>query len=474
MASRTNVFSWMPISAPSFRNILSKSLLGVLFLAAAAGPALFWRGGVLEVESISFITNYTTVRPLLSTVFDPAVNDFGCYQARELSYLIDYFDAQIYAAHFRTFERPLIVSMSGIVASVAICAIFLAGARRTMPGVDPLTALLIAGCFVSSFQFISTMGVYYRSSKPWLMLTVLAFLFHVRRVDRERAKGSRGPFVRRDAILGGLLALTAGLLDRQGFFYACIAVVLLGLHYWQARRLGDTLVAVTAAVVVLVAYNVAIGPAIIHAVNGYWPNFDYQRMSINVASLYALPWRLYDAVDLLLENTGGMFGALRSSFAVLLLVAGAAAMLFRRGRLTRSIWLYGGLTFVAQWLMFGLMLVQHPPLSDWVDHRYWYYPLPFLATVMFLAAMGLDTVGPRLSRRYQRVVQIVLAACIASNIANLDRHRAIMRTGEWFGPIYGQSERLKASLRQGVADPQLDKPYRTFFEYHQQRLNRAR
>jgi hypothetical protein len=70
--------------------------------AAAVGfvlaPFFYWRGGLLETEATQFIPHYLDARPLLQKVFDPRTNDFGAYQARELSYLLDWVNAHVFDA----------------------------------------------------------------------------------------------------------------------------------------------------------------------------------------------------------------------------------------------------------------------------------------------------------------------------------------------------------------------------------------
>src|SRR5687768_12405495 len=68
----------------------------VLALVATVVVIRFWNGGTLEHEALTFISNYTADQSLLKKVFDPHANDFGTYQARELSYFFDYLDANIH------------------------------------------------------------------------------------------------------------------------------------------------------------------------------------------------------------------------------------------------------------------------------------------------------------------------------------------------------------------------------------------
>ncbi len=69
-------------------------------------------------------------------------------------------------------------------------------------------------------------------------------------------------------------------LDRQGFFYLVVLTGFLFL-FWAVRR-GTVALAWGGAAATLASalYNYEIGPWLVHAVNGYWPRFNYQRMPI--------------------------------------------------------------------------------------------------------------------------------------------------------------------------------------------------
>ena len=73
--SRTFLWSWCV------------SLIPILIGLHAVG---FWGRGIVDREARAFILNYLADRPLAAILFDPSLNDWGAYQARELSYLVDY------------------------------------------------------------------------------------------------------------------------------------------------------------------------------------------------------------------------------------------------------------------------------------------------------------------------------------------------------------------------------------------------
>ena len=87
-----------------------------LIVAAVVAPFWYWDGGLIEIEATQFVQNYLADRPVLAHVFDPRRNDINTYQARELSYFIDYLDAQVFR-HLMHWDLALFIPLSAIVAS---------------------------------------------------------------------------------------------------------------------------------------------------------------------------------------------------------------------------------------------------------------------------------------------------------------------------------------------------------------------
>ena len=140
----------------------------------------------------------------------------------------------------------------------------------------------------------------------------------------------------------------------------------------------------------------------------------------------------------------------------------------------RRIVIYGVLAFGAQVLMFALMIARAKYIYFGLDHRYWYYAMPFLVTLLFAVLLTLDAAVARLSPNRRWLVSVVLSMVIVSNLTTLNQHRRTMRAWPWFGPVYVQSEVFRSSLRNGVPDPRLDGWYKPVFEYHQRmRISRA-
>jgi hypothetical protein len=442
-----------------------------LALAAALllAPAFFWRGGVLEEETIVFVGHYLDERPVLEKVFDPHGNDFDTYQARELSYFFDFLDAQWLKALFRS-GVVLFIPPSAILAGVLTWVAFVRGSARAFPVLPASTRSLVLLVLVTNYVFLTTMGLFYRATKPMLTPFLLALLFFLwTRLGRGAGPATAG----RDFGVVFALGILTSAFDRQGFFYVAVLSLALGI-LWAFRRRGAALLSgALGAAAASTAYNYALGPLVIHAVNGYWPRFNYQRMPVRKLLDPAFYGK---AVELLPEYAATLFGGFPTWLFAILAAAAAIAWLSLRRR-TRpgdapATGLGTGLTVLlvvlflaSQVFMFAAMIMRYPMVYDWADHRLWYFPWPFQAILAFGLLAVLADVWPRTGRRGHRFLDLALLLLVAANVAQWPRHREVSLHSDWFPKIHAQTGRLVASLRDGKADPGLYGAYREFLHF---------
>jgi hypothetical protein len=439
------------VSAPSPRRWLGPALALALVLA----PSLFWAGGVVEEEALGFLGNYWGHRTVVQRIFDPRGYDY--YQGRELSYAVDFLDAQwirlVLGRGFLYFIPP-----SALVASLAVVLAWGLGIPRALPGLDRATSWCLLLVYLSNFAVLSTMGLLYRSAKPLVPPLLLAVLLFLIRETREPRAGPRASFA-----WVYVPCLTMSLLDRQGLFYtACLTAVL--AVAWVRTRRGAVLAAAGAVAIATWAfYNYLAGPWIIHAANGYWPEFRFQRFRPQ-RLLDARPW--IEGAGLLRDWTSVLLGSL----PLWLPAAGAAALavLYVRWRKRspgpRDLALAGLLLLAvaAQVAMVAVMAQRHEPVT-WVDHRTWYYPLPYQALVILGLAWALERVTLARGGALPRVVPVVLVLVALSNVTQWPERRLVMESGPWFADVSRRSASLERSFRTGQADPLLDGDYRRFF-----------
>jgi len=426
-----------------------------LAIALVLAPSFFWAGGVVEEEALGFLRNYWGPRTVVQRVFDPRGYDY--YQGRELSYAVDFLDAQwirvVLGRGWMYFIPP-----SALVASLAVVLAWGIGIRRALPRLDRATSWCLLLVYLSNFAVLSTMGLLYRSAKPLVPPLLLAVLLFVIREVREPRAGRGKSFA---WVYVPCLAMS--LLDRQGLFYtACLTAVL--AVAWVRTRRGAVLVASGAASILTWAfYNYLAGPWIIHSANGYWPEFRFQRFRPQRLA-DARPW--IEGAALLRDWTSVLLGSL----PLWLPAAGALALLllhfrWRRRAPGRRDLALGGLLLVAgaaQVAMVAVMAQRHEPVT-WIDHRAWYYPLPYQVLVILGLAWALERATVARGGMLPRVVPVVLALVAVSNVTQWPERRVTMESGPWFADVSRRSASLERSFRTGHADPLLDGDYRRFF-----------
>jgi len=424
--------------------------LALVFVAASA---LFWRGDSIDVEALGFLQHYWGEGSVLQKVLDPRSVDY--YRGRELSYAIDFVDAQWVGTLFRH-DVFFFFAPSALLASLAFVALGAWLAPRALPALS--TPVRWAGLLVllSSFPFLSTMGIEYRSTKP-TVAALLALLFLMALAElRAPRLSSRGAF---GAVFATALAMT--LLDRQGLFYVLLGAAALAVAWAGTRRGASLALGAWAAVPVWFVYNRWLGPWLIHAVNGYWPSLDYQRLR-PAALLRPDLWR--EAAVILADWSSAVLGGLPPWLLAGLAVAafGAWAWTSRReARIVGLVTVAVVLVALANLAMVVLMLERHPPVA-WIPNRLWYYPLTcqvFLVLVLLALADRVAAVRGSLPAW----APFALAALVVSNVAHWPELERRLSAHPAFAEQWTRSRALARSLEAGFADPRLDAEYRRFF-----------
>jgi hypothetical protein len=437
-----------------------------LGIALVFAPLAFWNGGVLDEETLSFIRHYQDGRSLIRQVLDPHTNDFGTYQARELSYLADALDARVFRA-LLVRDHVLFFNASTLVAGLLTVALVAFAARCVFPGLSRTVALLALLVYLSTCVLSSTQGIFYRATKPLVAPCLLAALLALRRGCREPA-AKRGRLLWPALVFA--LAVVASLLDRQGFYETAVGAVCLGFLSLRRRVLVPATVALFLASAVGLAYNYWLGPWLIHTASGYWPSFEYQHLSID--DLLRADAFLRGA-HLTLVFLASFFASLSPLALVGLALLGVAVVRRRPEAGGLAGWPGGPfisalalLAFVAaQFLLVTLMVVRQPYMYDIRDGWRWYHPLPLHAMTLFGLLWLLERRGITAGSLRERWAMAALALIATANLAEWPVNRAQMQQGPWFGKVARQSSGLRESLRAGTAQPSLEGAYRRFYFY---------
>jgi hypothetical protein len=424
-------------------------------LVLVSAPLLFWRGGVLEEEAIGFLGNYWGDRPVARRILDPRGYDF--YQGRELSYAVDFLDAQ-WTRLVLGSGRTWFVAPSAVLATLGVVAAWWRLVPRALPALGRTTSLLLLLVYLGNFAVASTNGLLYRSAKPLVPPLLVALLLFTLAERRQPRAAPATAF----AVAFGL-GLGMSLLDRQGLFYVAVLAAALAVAWRRDRRPPPAiLLGLLAAIAAALFYNYVLGPWLVHSANGYWPSLRFQR--IRPARLL-LPHLWGEALRLLGDWTsvllGGLPAALLGTAAAGLgvgyVVRGGRDRVRDRGRNALALGLVAG----AQVAMVAIMVERHEPVT-WVDHRAWYYPLPFQVALLVGIAWGLERLAV-FRPSSGRAVTAALLALLASNLGQWPARAEVMASGPWFGDVVRRSARLERSLETGAPDALLDGDYRVFF-----------
>jgi len=429
-------------------------LAGCGAMALIAGSFLFWYGGLVDPEGCLYIASYLDDgRSIASRIFDPRRNEWGHYQARDLGFLIEFVDAQCFRLLYRAGHFHFL-SCVQVFTAAAFCAIFLVGTRLVFPEIPAFVSALLLLVFWSDVVPSASIAVYYRAGRLVLGTVLLLLFFLV--AAHYRRRESRLP--RLLAIAGLLIA--GGLIDRQGFFVAAAGACVLAIGAGRGRSADRRLFAAFAApTVVLIAYDVLIGPALVHRFNGYYPSLDYQKRTL--ALLWERPVYLLRSGFYLLEQASFWFGGVPVALFALAFAAAALAYLRWRGRALRlGFWAAG---FGLVYTMALLMMVRHPPIYTFVDHRRWYYPL--IIHVLFLMGAVLVASEARawIARRSFLAVGI-LALAVAGNLYRLPDHRRKMLESGYYRAMVERTFLVRNALQASTGNAALDSASAGLFE----------
>ncbi len=433
------------------------ALLGVVLIALWAAPWFFWGGGIVDIEAAILIDHRLNSDSLLALAFDPRRNDWGTYQSRELSYLVDIIDAHFWGWLVALGVRWF-VPLSNMLAMLACAGILVWRGRNAFPSLG-LFVPLVCLVFLTDAHVFSSAALFYRSAKVMTTLSLLLLLLELVAATRTPPPGR--------AVLARLagLGLLVTLFDRQGFFHLCCAAalfaVLLGGELLARRRGAPTdapdeapmgagwiLLSLVAAVLASTLVNLLLTPAMVWWLNGYWPDPSYQTTSLWEIVQQGSTWlvgfrRLGDHVALFFGGLPGWGVALAA--AALLALACRAARGAARVRLL-SLLAAGVVLAALLALMLGIMERRLASLSVLAEWQYFYYYLtltPWLAVASLLSLRWLASRGPRV----RAAAGACLVALALGNLLSVYRAGQDLGSFETMHSYFVQTQRMRNAPR---------------------------
>ncbi len=365
----------------------------ILFLVT-----LYHDGGQLHGESALFFINYLDGRPLLKQIFDPLHNDWGCYQARELSYFFDALDARFIAFLLK----------NRIIWFHSFCSLLFCGAmifiqqyfsRRFFPRIPGMLITLVSLFFVLAAP-VSGLD-YFRCAKYLTALGLWGAFFSGYGAFRWKSPKGKVCFI--------LSLLLMTLSDRQGFFFTAAicgtsALLLFCLSWMKtevlARRMRFLLFSSFGVVCFGILNNLYITPQIIRHLNNYTPDFSYQR-DISVAPLH-----LKEGFLFLTGNIGSWFNNFTGDYRTatltgILLTGGIVLELYRRYRRSER----SGILLAVSWgtlllamLVCSVIMVARLSIIMEADFFYGIYTVTFMVVVLWLLTLTAEGGGKKFCR----------------------------------------------------------------------------
>lgn len=407
------------------------------------------RGGMLHPEAFSFLPGYLDEsRSLARRIFDPATNDFGMYQARELSYFFDWIDCR-FIAFCTTSGTPHFLSLSHYFFSMAIAfALWRLSSVLAMPRLGRALLVLL---FLSS-PMVLLGGDYFRSAKIGTAACVMfACWLYAAVIMSPSNTGAR---VRLTGLAIALFG--AGLFDRQGVFFVLVACVLQLLRFAVHRhhRDGVFLALFVAISLALQLYNRLLAPALVSHFNAYRPSFDFQQIGslLELASNGRGSLFFFHGPSLAFKYPGMLLGGLPwvlVAVAWLMMIVSITRAhpgsdriqpgwtpTLRFGDKLWPLWLV-----LALMVMTALMAVHVPPVIL-PEFSLIYYPLPTVVAACAGLALGLA----RLPAAHRPIAFVAISVLVLANTAQVADHRRTLHRGT-YAAAYERSPGLLAALR---------------------------
>jgi hypothetical protein len=426
----------------------------LLPIALIVRAITFWGRGIIDSEAMEFVLNYLQNRPLLAQIFDPQINDWGSYQARELSYVFDLIDARVFAALLDQ-HILLFVPLSGILGLIAVSAVYFWGARKIF-ALNGVMASMLLSLFLSCIVVQASTPILYRSSKIILSIALLAFLFYTLSLLQRESRSLTPLKVTTLFLLGLVMALC----DRQGFYYLITATFAVLMLWLIAKVRGEAIergyfrviLVNVAAIGATIFYNRIFAPQLIHALNDYWPNFSYQNLPWSALLDPALPaktWHLFQ------QQVSFFFGSIPFLLLASIIAIAAVGIISKwRSAISGNSLTLLAVSIASIIAIIGLlatMIARHPAVYSIRDHSFWYYTLTVHVVILFGVSAWLSFLNPHDRARFNPIIYALIALLIAGNVRAYAHQREIMTQPDgWFGGQYAHSQAL---LAQFAADP---------------------
>ena len=385
-------------------------------------------GGVLNPEMYLRLPFYLSDTSLLNKLFDSKILDRDCFRARELSYLLDFIDSKF--IEFSIVNGfPHFLSLSHYLFSILIsCLLWLFCVKEL--NLKPLLGLgLVVLFWTSPSVFLG--GVFFRTGKIGVALLATILFYVIYKVAVISKTGNDFQISKKIWFLYSIVIFTITFLDEQGLFFAVTVLIFLTIWCLFVRNRKNIYIMLLIGVVAILLhglYRYTIAPQLTFMLNGYWPNFDYQTLSIqsfiqNLASYLSAGFFLYvETFRFLIGNPPTIVGFGLLLFVILFPVFYLYTSPGLSDNDRKFFILALAELFITNFLlvivMNALMILKHPALISLTQVYYW---LP--TNVMLAMTLAIFTDIFYKSRIPKWLVIIVLCFAIIGNIVALSNNK---------------------------------------------------
>jgi len=392
--------------------------------------------GASENSTIGFLRHYLSDMPFLQKIFDVRVTDNSAFQSRELSFVFDYIDAQ-FIDWCIGLGIPHFYSLSHYVFTLLIGWWTYTFCIRQVKLNAFISLVLVLILWTAPCIFFS--ATFYRSAKISTSFFLVWYFVCLYEIFQSPMLKTTWRIHLKILLIGLAVVFT----DRQGFFFMLIVLLFLAFKYLSvpSRNTGILFFSCLLAVAFNTFYNYYLGGKIIFALNGYYPDFSYQKIPWYMLTDW---WHYQDVIffgegtDMLLQEYRLLLGSMPTflifAFGVLLVFVFAkyTTWVFQTKLEHREIamnGIVGALVFL--FLIFVIVLnmlmrMRHPAIYQEGYFRY-YYPIPVTVALFVLTLLFIQIIqNQQLIKSYILSTLVVLIAL--SNIFSLPSHYAVLKS----------------------------------------------
>lgn len=444
--------NWMDISNKKISS-LHAILLSFLF---ALLSIWYHHGGILNPEMNIRLPYYLSDKPLLNKLFDIKVLDSNLYRARELSYLLDFIDSKFIEFGIRN-GFPHFLSLTHYLFSVIIGCLLWQFCVRDLK-LQPLTGICWLILFWTS-PSIFLGGDMFRAGKIGVALSIAVLLPMIYKITWSSTKEKVVRFSKTFWIFLFITIFAATLLDEQGVFLNITIIIFLSIwvYFVRNKNFNTAILICLTSLVLHLAYRFFLAPQLTFAMNGYWPDFSYQQLSIQAFTENAISY-FSSGMFLYIETFHSLTGnpPFAAASVILLLVIGFLIFYSRpQSNQPAESNKFFKLALVSTlitnlFLVIGMnavMVYKYPPLMQ-PDIEIVYYCLP--ANILLALTLAMAAAVFKNAKFPEWLLGIALCTAIIGNIAALPAQKDVLAQGR-LQAYYQSSPALLNALKSPAA-----------------------